>query len=53
MTSPAVSTKAVDLIDRSMADMSSRKLEDTNVVIDLLLDLRAILAPPEGSEKEA
>lgn len=40
----------LDLIDRSMADLSSRKLEDTNVVIDLLLDLRSLLTDESENE---
>lgn len=40
--------EALTLIDKSMTDLSKHKLEDTGVVIDLLLDIRALIANKEG-----
>lgn len=40
----------IQFIDDAIVDLSSRKLEDTSVIIDLLLDIRSMLPERELAE---
>lgn len=45
-----MSKEAVALIEKSIPEYSGHKLADTNTIVDLLLDLRALLT--DAAEKE-
>lgn len=47
-----MSQQAVALIEKSIPEYSGHKLTDTNQVVDLLLDLRAMLIEAADTEKE-
>ena len=44
MPETATATAALERIDGYMADLSNRKLESTDTVIDVLLDVRSLVA---------
>lgn len=45
---PKIITEALAVIDKGLAEMLHRELVSTDEVADLLLDVRTLLAAPEG-----
>lgn len=45
---PKIITEALAVIDKGLAEMLHRELVSTDEVADLLLDVRTLLASPDG-----